>query len=81
MRYLALLAAVPVIASAAHCFIWNTSPTDTIYDAEAGRTVDHLYWLIDNLTDLGHTFDVDTHLTANLDNYDLAFAMCGWYNC
>lgn len=81
MKYLLILLFVPVLASAANCYIWNYQATDTIYDAEAGATVDHTYWLRQILTSQGHTFTMDTLLPSNTNNYDVVFAMCGWYNC
>lgn len=81
MKCLLLLLAVPVLAVASHCFIWNYQATDVIYDAEAGATVDHAYWLRQLLTGLGHTYVMDTLLPSNNGAYDVVFAMCGWYNC
>jgi len=81
MKYLLMLLLVPVLASAANCFIWNYQTTDTLYDAEAGATVDHTYWLRQILAGQGHTFVMDTLLPSNTSEYDVVFAMCGWYNC
>jgi hypothetical protein len=81
MRYIAILLVLPIAAFAANIFVWNYQATDTIYDSEAGMTVDHTYWVQQILTGLGHTLTVDTLLPSSLSGYQAAFIMCGWYNC
>lgn len=81
MKYLYLLITVPLLAFSAHCFIWDYPEPDSIYDSEAGMTIDDTYWLRQALTTLGHTFDMDTILPSNIAPYAVVFAMCGWYDC
>jgi len=81
MKHLSIILLLPLIASAANCFIWNYQATDTIYDAESGMTVDHTYWVRQTLTSLGHTYVMDTILPTDLSGYQVLFALCGWYNC
>lgn len=81
MKYLGILFLIPMVASAAHCFIWNYAEPDSIYDSEAGMTIDDTYWLRQSLTALGHTFVMDTTLSSNISPYQVFFAMCGWYDC
>jgi len=81
MKSLAILLVLPVAAFAANIFVWNYQATDTIYDSEAGMTVDHTYWVQQTLTALGHTLTVSEVLPASLSGYQAAFMLCGWYNC
>jgi hypothetical protein len=81
MKYLLVIIALPLVASAANIFVWNYQATDTIYDAEAGMTVDHTYWVQQILASLGHALTVDTLLPSSLTGYQAAFICCGWYNC
>lgn len=81
MKYLASFFILPLLGFAAHCFIWDYPELDTIYDPEAGMTIDDTYWLRQALTALGHTYDIDTTLPSDIGPYAVVFAMCGWYDC
>ena len=81
MKYLSLILMIPVIGSAAHCFIWDYPEPDSIYDAEVGAVIDDTYWLRQSLTALGHTFEMSTTLPSNIEPYAVIFAMCGWFDC
>ncbi len=81
MKYLGLLLFLPMIANAAHCFIWDYPEPDSIYEPEIGMIIDDTYWLRQSLTALGHTFVMDTILPSNIAPYAVVFAMCGWFDC
>ncbi len=81
MRWIGLVLFAPVFVFAAHCFIWDYPEPDSIYDSEAGTTIDDTYWLRQALTALGHTYVMNTTLPSDITPYAVIFAMCGWYDC
>ncbi|MEO0137579.1 MAG: hypothetical protein ABIL74_10945 [candidate division WOR-3 bacterium] len=81
MKYLWMVALLPLVAHGAHCFIWDYPEPDSIYEPEIGMTIDDTYWLRQALNTLGHTYEMDTVLPSNIAPYAVVFAMCGWYDC
>jgi hypothetical protein len=72
---------IPIVADAAHVFIWNYDPLDVYFDSEVGDTVDGAYWLEYTLNAHGHTVVTDAVLPHNLEAFDMIFATLGWFRC
>jgi len=77
--FFCVMLAFPVLASAAHVFIWNYDLLDVFYDSEAGTTINCAYWFEQIASSNGHTYETSQTLPTSLSGYDAVFVLLGWF--